>query len=158
MKLIKCEIVIPFGKTSTIKYFDQYCDEENKVKRYCKIGWRLLLLFKGMMNSLFTYIYFVPASPTETKKPLEKRLNEQLKKHLPEILLVAEQKEGNQLENTRKFLMSKDYEVIEKHILWQEGGTWGRWKKDNSNKEDILINRAIEIRNEMRIFILKQIS
>ena len=57
------------GKTTTIKNFEKLYHEDHPNKEVCRAGWRRLQLFLGKINALSAYIFFVPASPTETKYP-----------------------------------------------------------------------------------------
>lgn len=97
------------GKTTTIKYFDHEYDEYKRLKKQCRAGGRLLVLHKNSLRALFSYIYFVPASPTETKKSLKGRL----KKWRPEMILIAEQidkgESWNRYSETKNFLESEGY-------------------------------------------------
>lgn len=141
------------GKTTTIKAFDEQYGEV-KGKTYCKAGRRYLQLHK--LKALYTYIFFVPASPTETNYSLEKRLNKiNPVKPRPEMILMAEQLKGHAYDSTIKFLKSEGYH-IEEIIIGHGGSTipWKRW--DASNKNLLLKNRANEIADIFREFIEKQ--
>lgn len=143
------------GKTTTIKHFDEKFDEFKRKKRYCRAGKRYLQLHK--LKALYSYIYFVPASPTETNYSLEKRLNniDVKLKPRPEMILMAEQLDGKAYITTIKFLKSEGYHVEE--IIIGQGGSTIPWKSwDASNKNTLLKNRANEIADIFRAFIDKQ--
>lgn len=141
------------GKTTTIIFFDKVYNRDEKLKKYCRIGWRHLQLFKGKLHALFSLIYFIPSSPTETQRSLKKRLG----KMRPEFILMAEQINGSEYQNTIDFLTNNDYEIIEFYINRNNSKEiWCEW--DNKNMNEILEKRAIEIGNEFRNFILKIIK
>ncbi|CAA0259840.1 hypothetical protein [Tenacibaculum maritimum] len=140
------------GKTTTIKYFDKVYDENETLKRYCRVGWRHLQLFKGKLYAIFSLIYFIPASPTETQKPLKKRLG----KMLPELLLMAEQKNGKEYNNTIEFLNENNYKIIEFYTKDNSNEIWKEW--NNKTFEDLMNKRATAIGNEFREFIINRIK
>ena len=141
------------GKTSTIKYFDKKYDEYNRNKKYCKKGWRHLQLFKEELGALFSLIYFIPASPSETNFPLKDRLKE----FKPELLLVAEQENGKEYENTIQFLDDNNYEIEVFNLQRiKSANIWNEWTKETM--EGILDNRATTIRNTFKSFILRRIK
>jgi len=140
------------GKTTTIKYFDKIFDENEKLKKYYRVGWRRLTMFKGKLDALFLLIYFVPASPTETQKPLRDRL----KNFKPELLLIAEQLNGYEYQNTIHFLEKNNYEIVEFVLKNQSNQTWNNWNKQNMN--EILNKRAIDIGDKFKDFIRERIK
>tara|TARA_R110002072_G_scaffold287464_6_gene453184 strand:+ start:804 stop:1280 length:477 start_codon:yes stop_codon:yes gene_type:complete len=142
------------GKTTTIHHFDKMYDERELDKVQCKRGWRHLQIFKEKLGALFVSMYFVPASPTETNFPLRSRFEFLL----PEIIIVAEQKNGSEFHNTMDFLNENDYKIKIFEIKEGTTETWSRWKEDNSNKQDILTKRGVDICNTVREFIIKMMS
>ncbi len=141
------------GKTATINYFDKKYDKHGRYKRTCRSGWRHLQLYKESLGVLFTLIYFVPASPTETRIPLKNRLKE----FKPELLLIAGQTDGKEYKNTIDFLDSNDYEIVIFELVRKKSESiWGEWNKRNKN--EILDQRATLIGNEFRKFILEKIT
>lgn len=145
------------GKTTSIKYFDHEYDEYKRLKKQCRAGGRSLLLHKKSLRALFSYIYFVPASPTETKKSLKSRLKE----WRPEMILIAEQidkgENWNRYKETKDFLDFEGYEVVE--ILIGDDARDDIWKKWKESKfEDTMKKRAELIGNHFRIFIKNQIK
>jgi hypothetical protein len=140
------------GKTTTIKYFDKTYDENETLKKYCRVGWRHLQLFKGKLYAVFSLIYFIPASPTETQKPLKKRLG----KMLPELLLIAEQKNGKEYNNTIEFLKDNNYKIVEFYTKNNSSEIWKEW--NNRNFENLITRRAVEIGNIFREFIIDRIK
>ncbi len=140
------------GKTTTIKYFDKTYDENEKLKRYCKKGWRYLELFKGKLHAVLSLVYFIPASPSETQKPLKTYL----KKMRPELLLVAEQKYGKEYNNTVTFLNENNYKIVEFHTKDETNQIWKKW--NNKNFENLMEKRAVEIGNAFREFIIDKIT
>ena len=141
------------GKTATIKYFEKKYDKYGRYKRTCRSGWRHLQLYKEKSDALFTLMYFVPASPTETRNPLKNRL----KDFKPELLLISEQINGKEYDNTINFLNSNDYEIVTFELTRKKPeNIWGEWNW--SNKDEILDQRAALIGNEFRNFILGKIA
>lgn len=136
------------GKTTTINHFDKEFNENNILKKYCKMGWRSLQFFKGKLAAVFTYVYFIPASPTETKEPLKKKLGTMR----PELLLVAEQINGAEYSNTIKFLKKEGYDVTEIVVGdTSSKGCWKDWSSSDFNKK--MKDRANEIGNIFRKYI-----
>lgn len=141
------------GKTTTMKYFDKEYSEDNKLKKYCKAGRRYLQFYK--LKALYSYVFFVPASPTETKKSLKGRL----KGWRPEMILIAEQidkgESWNRYKETKDFLESEGYNV--KELLIGDDAKEEVWKKwTNENFNEIMGQRAIEIGDIFREFIKEQ--
>jgi hypothetical protein len=122
------------------------------LKKYCRVGWRHLQLFKGKLYALISLIYFVPSSPTETQKPIKKRLG----KMRPELILMAEQKNGKEYQNTIDFLNDNNYKIIEFNTKSNSKENWKEWNK--SNMTEILEKRAIEIGTEFQNFIREKIK
>lgn len=144
------------GKTTTIKHFDSMYDEWTRTKKQCKSGWRHLKLHKDILDSLITWIFFVPASPTETGKSVKKRIGKQL----PDLMLIAEQvdKGGkhNKYSETMSFLESKGYEVVELFI--GDDAKSALWKKWNESKfDETMKRRAQEIGDLFRGYIKRKI-
>lgn len=144
------------GKTTTIRHFDTMYDEWKRGKKQCKAGKRYLVLFKDVLEALYSLIYFVPASPTETGISLSKRLGD----WRPEMLLVAEQvdrgESGNKYNETMNFLKTEGYELVEigigdnsKEKLWE---LW-----DDSKFDSVMKKRAVAIGDLFRGFIKARI-
>ncbi len=134
------------GKTTTIKYFDTHYDEWGRTKKHTKNGWRHLKLHNNVLESLITWIYFIPASPTETNKSLVTKLGDQR----PEMLLVAEQIDrgegNNRYQETLDFLSAERYDILE--IVLGDEAVQTLWQKWNSEEFDtIMRSRAVEIGN-----------
>jgi len=142
------------GKTATINHFDKKYDKHGRYKKTCRCGWRHLQLYKERLDALFTLIYFVPASPTETRNPIKNRLRD----FKPELLLIAGQTDGKEYKNTIDFLNSNDYEIVTFELARKKSESiWGEWN-NKSNKDEILDQRATLIGNEFRKFILEKIT
>lgn len=145
------------GKTSTILRFDSMFDIYGRRKKRGVVGWRQLLLHS--LKALVTWIYFIPGSPTETKKSLKKKLTEAFHsdKDWPELLLIAEQinrgESWNKHRETVDFLLQNEYEVME-IIIGDESNDplWQKW--NNNNKDAILEDRALQIAKIFRNYIL----
>jgi len=145
------------GKSTTIRYFEQVNDENHKEKEICRIGWRHLQFFLGKLDALSCIVYFVPSSPTESHKSLEKKLKEHyFVVDTPEMMIIAEQLNGEEYESTKEFLRKMDYKIIEFTIDNRNTGTtWSRW---TNNKEDILSQRVKEITDAFIEYIMKMIQ
>jgi len=142
------------GKTTTIKRFEQIHDEANREIRQCRIGWRKSVqLFLGRLDALLAMIYFIPSSPTEKHTHLSILLNN----FLPEMLLMAEQLNGNEYNATIEFLNNNGYHIVEFRINQNaNGGTWDQW--EDNNMGNILLSRVTEIGNAFRNFIIERIQ
>lgn len=144
------------GKTSTILQFDSMFDIHGRKKKRGVIGWRQLLLHS--LKALVTWIYFIPSSPTETKKSLKKKLKEAFNndKDWPELLLIAEQinrgESWNKHQETLDFLIQNGFDVMEITIGDEaDDPIWQKW--NNTNKDAILKARALQIRKIFRDYI-----
>lgn len=145
------------GKTTTIKHFDTMYDALNRKKKQCKAGWRQLVLHRGILDSLVTWIFFIPASPTETKKTVRERVGG----YRPELMLIAEQiykgEEDNKYSETMNFLNSEGYEMIE--IVIGDDATETLWRKwDDATFEETMKKRSIAIGNLFREFIKRKVG
>ena len=141
------------GKTSTLKeYSNYYYDEVDTFKK----GWRHgLSPFKPKFWTIKTSTYILPSSPTEsgiplidTIKPLE---------WFPDILLMAEQLNGSEYNNTINYLRDNDYHIVEFQLSNSLGiGIWDRW---NSKKEEQikLLYRREAVADWIRNFIKSKI-
>jgi len=128
------------GKTTTIKFFEKKYDEDHREKRVCRAGWRRVQLFLGKLDALSVFIFFIPASPTETNFPVKTRLGEML----PEMILIAEQPEGKAYVATKAFLDVNNYKIIEFNLDRSNSkGIWNEW--NDKNFEKIMKKRANEI-------------
>lgn len=144
------------GKTSTINHFDTYYDEWDRTKKVCKVGWRHLQLHYKSLGSLISWIYFIPSSPTESRKSIKNRLG----KLRPEMLLIAEQidkgEKWNKYNETIEFLTQEGYEIKE-FIIGDDTqhDTWRKWTQ--SSRANSLDNRAVIIGDVFREFIKHKI-
>lgn len=134
------------GKTSTIKHLVNA--NSNKSLSVMKAGWQSIFL-----NQAFKYLklilFCVPASPTETKKPLSVRFAG----FIPEVLIVAEQLNGLNHQNTDSFLISNNYTVLRYNIDNIIGSSdWQRFDRNNELLK--LNNRTNEIINDIKKFII----
>lgn len=133
------------GKTTTIKHLvNSYSDKSLKVMR---AGWQYIFL-----NSIFKYLqlnfFCVPASPTETKIKLSDRFSESI----PEVLIVAEQLNGFNYQNTINFLNANRYNIITYNLSNVNGTSdWDRF--DAKNKTIKLDNRVNQIISDIKLFI-----
>ena len=147
-------------KSTTINYFDRMNDENDREKKRCQIGWRRLQFFLGKLDALFSLVFFVPSSPTESKISLENKLKSfkpNIELFIPEMIVVAEQYQGIEYNNTREFLRNNDYEIVEFNIdNSMSGGVWSRWT--NENRDYVLEQRSNEITNIFINFILNKIK
>jgi hypothetical protein len=145
------------GKTSTILRFDTMFDLHGRQKKRGTVGWRQLLLHS--LKAMVTWVYFIPGSPTETKKSLEKKLKRAFNnvKDWPELLLIAEQinrdEPWNKHRETVDFLLQNGYEVME-IVMGDEAidPLWQKW--NNNNRKDILEARALAIGKIFRNYIM----
>jgi hypothetical protein len=146
------------GKTSTILRFDTMFDMHHRIKKRGTVGWRQLLLHS--LQAIVTWIYFIPGSPTETKKSLEKKLKDAFNKNedKPELLLIAEQvdrgESWNKHKETVNFLIQNGYEVME-IVIGDEAKDplWQKWN-NNNNRKEILEARALAIGSAYRKYIM----
>lgn len=133
------------GKTSTIKHLVNTWGDKSLI--VMKAGWQSVFL-----NSTFKYLklifFCVPASPTETNKPLSIRFSE----FIPEVLIVAEQLNGSNYQNTNSFLISNNYTVL-RYDIDNIIGTLDWQRFDRSNELLKLNNRTNEIINDIKKFI-----
>ena len=60
------------GKTTTINFFDFQYDENEKMKKQCRKGWRHLQLFKGSLWAEFTLMCFSPSNVCMCGSPFER--------------------------------------------------------------------------------------
>ncbi len=146
------------GKSTTIKYFEQFNDENHHEKDRTRIGWKRLQFFLDKLDALICLVYCVPSSPTESHKSLENKLKEHgFRENTPEMLIIAEQLNGEQYQSTIDFLDEKNYKVVEFIIDNKNSGTiWSRWS--DSKKDYILTERAKAISNEFIAHIREKIQ
>lgn len=145
------------GKTTTIKHFDSMYDEWGRIKKQCKAGWRHLRLHKGWIDALVSWIYFIPASPTETGISVAKRIG----KERPELILIAEQidkgEKHNKYNETLDFLRNEGYEVVE--IIIGDDAINPVWQKWNIERFDETMKiRGQEIGDLFRDYIIRKVS
>lgn len=133
------------GKTSTIKeIINNHSKNTISVMRR---GWQRIWL-----NSQFPYlnmdVYCVPASPSETNI----KLTDRFAQWMPDVLILAEQRNGQHYSNTYSFLTRNNYIILRYQLTNSYGkGDWERF--DNSNKSIKLNNRANAIINDLRLTI-----
>ena len=110
-------------------------------------GWQRIFL-----NSQFRYLnleaYCVPASPSETNIKLSDRFD----KWMPDVLILAEQLNGQHYPNTYSFLTLNNYAILRYTIFNLDGNAdWERFNK--SNKSIKLTNRVNSIITDLRFLI-----
>jgi hypothetical protein len=141
------------GKTTTIKFFEKEYNEDHREKSVCRAGWRRVQLFLGKLDALSVFIFFIPASPTETNFPVKTRLGEML----PEMILIAEQPGGKAYAATKTFLDVNNYKVIEFNLdRANSKGTWNEW--NDKNFEKIMKKRTAEIGDTFTDYVVKCIK
>ena len=116
------------GKTSTIKRFINRQSERpiNILRR----GWRTIMLNLNF-SCIRVILFCIPGSPSETDTPIKSILD---KLHVyPEILIIPEQPDGKNYENTLTFLKENDYKIILKQRLSNTVGNdiWDRFNEEN---------------------------
>lgn len=136
------------GKTSTIRELVNIYG--NKSVSQMRRGWQRLYI-----NRIFQYlklnIYCVPASPSETGKPLIKRFPV----WIPEVLIVAVQPNGQHYSSSYSFLNTNGYQILSYRINNSKGsGDWDRFDKTTQSIK--LQNRADQIITDIRQFINTQ--
>ncbi len=130
------------GKTSTIKELvNRHSDKNNFVMRR---GWQRLFL-----NPEFRYLnletYCVPASPSETNI----KLSDRFEKWMPDVLILAEQLNGQHSTNTNSFLTQNNYTILRYAISNIDGNS--DWERFNiSDKSLKLTNRVNSIMSDLR--------
>jgi len=145
------------GKTATIKNFQKLHEDNNREILQCRFGWRRINLFFGKLDALSCLIYFIPSSPTEKNISLENLLKKIMPMDsLPELFLIAEQLDGKEYNSTKDFLEKMGYEIKELGINSDKTG--GIWEFCSEiDKDKILTERATEIGNAFRNYIIKKI-
>ena len=110
-------------------------------------------LYKDKIEAIITLIYFVPASPTETRTPLKHRF----KNFLPELLLIAEQKDGSEYQNTVRFLEKNNYKIVTFELF--ASNSYSVWSECNDEDfENILNERATLIKEEFLNYTIEKIG
>ncbi len=133
------------GKTSTIRALIN-TQSKNSIS-IMRRGWQRIWL-----NSQFKYlnldVYCVPSSPSETNI----KLSDRFAQWMPDVLILAEQTNGQHYSDTYTFLTQNNYLVLNYQITNSNGtGDWERF--DNSNKLMKLNNRVNTIINDLKITI-----
>lgn len=136
------------GKTSTILHFvNQY---QHRKLSIIRSGWQSIFV-----NSIFPNLkvnpYIISSSPSESDKPLPQRFTKWTV--LPELIILAEQTGGRHYASTSSFLVSNGYTIVTFRINNITGSlNWERF--DSSTKSIKLTNRANEIMNSIKNFII----
>jgi GTPase SAR1 family protein len=142
------------GKTSTLREYSNYYYHK-KVSTFKK-GWRIAISpFKPKFYTVKVFIYFLPGSPTETRIPLADTV-EPLDWY-PDVLLMAEQLNGSEYQNTINYLRAHRYHIKEFKLSDNNGiGIWDRWttKLEETTK---LLYRREAVADYVRNFIINRI-
>ena len=141
------------GKTTTLKHF---CDTYYTKVATFKQGWRI-----GLMPFLDNYLgvkinaYFLPSSRTEKGKSLKKTLEGLNWK--PDFLFMAEQFQGNEYNNTIRFLRENNYHIKEFVLDDTNSDSIWRYYADKKDEQLYLTHRTEQIADYVRSFILSRI-
>jgi len=138
------------GKTTTIKEFVNEHTGKN-LKRMI-VGWQKIILKFDCVFLINLNILFIPASPSERNKKIQTIIKERKKNCFPDILIVAEQPNGKNFQNTQQWLEKNNYEIVTFEIDNSNGhNVWQKFNKKNRKKK--LLNRTEEIRSNIISFI-----
>lgn len=135
------------GKTSTIRHYDMIHHKSGKTN--CKRGIRYIRPFENFKN-IIIQLYILPASPTESNCPLKKYIEDL--DESPDFILMAEQLNGKEYQNTTDFLRENNYEIKEFDINKNGGSVWGKWEADKPDEKK-LDERVNQINNYITDFI-----
>jgi GTPase SAR1 family protein len=141
------------GKTSTLL---QYSDYYNEPVGTFRKGWRYRITpYRPKFETVKVWGYFLPGSPTETRIPLSHSI---FPKTMPDLLLMAEQLNGNEYSNTMHYLMTHNFQIKVYTISNIIGdGIWDRWEKGDAFREQAkLLQRREEIADYIRKFIISK--
>jgi GTPase SAR1 family protein len=142
------------GKTSTLKEYSYYYFHK-KVSTFKK-GWRIgVSPFKPKFHTIKIFAYFLPGSPTETKIPLADTI-EPLDWY-PDVLLMAEQLNGAEYQNTISYLRTHRYHIQEFRLSDKNGiDIWDRWSSKTEETTKLLYRREA-VANYIRNYILSRV-
>ncbi len=135
------------GKTSTFKKIVH--NYNGKQISQMRMGWQRIFLTPS-----FKYLkldaYFLPSSPTEKRTLIKELLPSQ--NWIPNVLFIAEQLNGSNLQNTLNFLNKNNFNILQYTLSNQvEQGAWDRY--DSSTENTKLSARADEIIMDIKSFI-----
>jgi len=143
------------GKTTTLKHFhDSYYYKKPKYLR--QVLRRDFSPFNYTFIGLKIIAFFLPSSRTETEKSLKETFVKINLGWYPDFIFMAEQLDGDEYDNTIKYLRQKEYHIKEFVITdTNPDSTWRFY--DKIDCKNIQLHRTEQIADYVRNFIKSRI-